>query len=106
MLCVIGNIDILHGYYTNGEVRHKEIRHHLNLILYTAYLYMCICWFYYTSLNISHFALQKKCRQKVQVLLSVVMDENVAHEAGGRQNAEVKKPNTEREASTNSSVSW
>ena len=40
LLCVIGNSDILHGYYTNDDVRYKEIMHHLNFSLYTAYLYI------------------------------------------------------------------
>jgi len=55
VLCVIGNSGIIHGCYTNGDVRYKEIVHHLNFSLYTAYLYMCLCWFYYISLNIPEY---------------------------------------------------
>jgi hypothetical protein len=36
VLCVIGNSDILQGCYTNGDIRYKEIMHHLNFSLYTA----------------------------------------------------------------------
>jgi len=38
-MCVAGNSDILRGCYTNGDVRYKEVKHHLTLKLLMSHIY-------------------------------------------------------------------